>query len=166
VEYLEKEYCVPVERLCKKITECITEIHHGDAHQHASLYTTLSAKLAEQAMAYLSIRRESLVPYLEDLTMKAEAGHDCRSCTSTCSVRHTMQILEIKELHGQLHLTLEALRSISEPMAHEGQQPDWEQALRKQVKKLDEVLSDLLFLEETALLPKVVLTQEAIHAHG
>lgn len=164
--YLEKEYCAPIERISKKISDCIAEIHGGDVHQSASLYTTLSTKLVEQAGLYIGLHRRSLRPYLEELIRKEEAGGDCRLCSVTCSERHSTQLTEIQEVHIQLHETLDQLRAIVEPLQHETSYPDSERNLRREVKRLDEYVSELIYLEETAIIPMIIEAQNVIHANG
>ena len=163
--YLEKEYYTPVERLCVGITDCVTEIHHGDVHQSASLYTSLSKKLVEQVGRYIRLRRLSLLPYLNELVEKEDDGHDCRKCATSCTIRHSSQVTDIQDAHRQIRETLDKLRAIVEPVNHELLHQDWEKTLRKEIALLDEQLSELLYLEETALIPKIADAQKSIHAH-
>jgi hypothetical protein len=163
--YLEKEYCAPIERLCKMVAENIAEVP-GEAHQSESSYTTLSARLAEQAVTYLSLHRQSLLPYLNDLVRKEEAGHDCRGCSVSCNEQHAAQLTAIRDAHRQLQDTMDQLRPAAASLPGETKQPDGDKSLRKDIRKLDEYLSELMYLEETAIIPTIVEAQQAIHAHS
>jgi hypothetical protein len=166
LEYLEKEYYKPVEHLCSRITDTIVAIHGGDQEQAASLYTSLSKKLVDQVTRYVRLRRLSLVPYLTELVEKEENGHDCRSCSTSCTIRHSSQIADIHEAHKQIRETLGLLRAIEAPIACENAPVPLECQLRKLIANMDEELSELLYLEETALVPKITDAQKAIYAHS
>lgn len=166
LEYLEKEYYKSLEQMCGDVTNSITAIHGGDTEQSASLYTALSKKLVEQVTRYVRLRRLSLVPYLHELVEKEESGHDCRACSSSCTIRHSSQIHDIHDAHKQIRDTLSMLRAIEAPIACEQSAAKPECKLRQQVADLDEQLSELLYLEETALVPKITEAQKAIYAHS
>ena len=80
---------------------------------------------------------------------------------SAQAMRLSTQVPESKRAHSQIKASLEMLRSIDTPL----QQPNVERRLFEKVKNLDEILSELLYLEETALIPRIKDAQKAINAH-
>lgn len=70
IAYMEQEYYAPVEWLCRRVKDYITEIHGGDSEQTASLYTALSKKLIEDAATYVELRRVWLRSYLDEGTKR------------------------------------------------------------------------------------------------
>ena len=164
--YLEKEYYAPIGQMCGRIVACTTEIHQPDVHPSAPLiYASQSKKLAEQVGRYIRLRRRSLLPYLNELAEKEDNGHDCRNCATSCTIRHSTQLADIQDAHRQIRETMDQLRSITPPAPDELRHQYGEAMLRKEIAVLDEQLSELLYLEETALIPKITEAQKSIHAH-
>jgi hypothetical protein len=141
IRYLEQEYYLPAKQSCQRVAECITEIHKGDDDQTASLYTSLCKKLIEQVGYYLSLRREFLQPYLSD-----EPGEEI--CDAYCASQ-----LEAAERRIQDLLT--QLRAIVAPVPHRVTEPDWEKLLHQEIRKLAERLTEMFYLERTALVETV-----------
>jgi len=143
----------------------ITLLHNGDVHQTVTLYTTLSKKLTDQVGEYMRLRHLALVPYLQELAAKKDTGHDCRSCASSCGMRHTEQMDGIREAHTKIRTTLGLLSSIETPMAHESLHGPAYRQLHDEIDEIDTLLTALFNLENTMLLPKMAEAQKAIYAH-
>lgn len=162
--YLDKEYYCSIEQHCRKITYCITEIHDGDTEQSASLYTALSKSLAEKVMDYIQVRRVTLMPYLAELEQKSGSGHDCHTCSVSCIERHSARIRDLQDNHNQIRDLLQLLGTIVIPAARTEKDPDWERILHREIAALEEQLSELIYLEQTALMPQIEAAQKKINA--
>lgn len=166
LSYLEKEYYTRLETLCERADLHIAELHNGDVHQTASLYTSLSKKLIGQIAQYIRLRRFGFLPYIHELMDKEDSGHDCRACSSSCTIRHTAHISGIKEAHTKIKETLYRLQSVATPIYHESLHDLTYRLLRAEMMQLDTALTELFYLEESSLIPKVMEAQKAIHAHS
>ena len=166
MSYLEKEYYTRIEAHCSTAAGYISELLGTDTHQTTSLYTSLSEKLIGQVGQYIRLRRHALMPYIQELLEKEESGHDCRSCSSSCTIRHTAQISGIREAHAKMRETLGGLRSVASPMLEGLAEGSVRHNLNAEMTKLDTVLTALFHGEESLLIPKILEAQGAIHAHS
>ena len=164
--YLEKGYYNRLEALCGRAEYHIAELHDGDVHQTASLYTSLCKKLIGQIAQYVRLRRFALVPYIKELLEKEDDGHDCRACSMNCKVRHTAQVDSIRDAHNRMKETLYRLQSVTTGITGASAPPSAYRSLRSEMMQLDTALTELFYLEECSLIPKVLEAQTAIHARS
>lgn len=164
--YIDRAYYHRLEGLCARAEYHIAELHAGDVHQAASLYTSLGKKLIGQIAQYVRLRRYALVPYIHELLEKEDDGHDCRDCGRNCKVRHGSQVDSIREAHTRIKETLYRLQSVALTVEAGSAQEAPYRALRNEMMQLDTALTELFYLEECSLIPKVVAAQNAIHARS
>lgn len=162
---LDTEYYAHIILLCDRALLHIAELHDGDVHQTASLYTSLSKKLIGQVEQYVRLRRYALLPYLIELMDKEDAGHDCRDCGSSCTIRHSAQIVGITRAHNKIKETLYRVQSVAIPLLTPAVHAEAYLALRNDMMQLDTQLTHLFYLEETCLMPAIIEAQKNIHAH-
>ncbi len=163
--YLEAEYYTRLESLCERSEYHLAELDkEAPAGEH--LYNSLSKKLLAQVGQYVRLRRFGLAPYIQELLQKEATGHDCRGCSDSCTDRHTAQITGIKEGHNRIKEALYRLQSIAPPIYSAPQQDSVYRSLRAGLMQLDTALTELFYLEESSLIPKVMEAQKAIHAHS
>lgn len=166
LSYLETAYYNRIEVLCEKVELNIAELNTGEESQAAALYISLSKKLLGQVKQYIRLRRFALLPYIHELLDKEDSGHDCRSCSTSCSIRHTAQISGIKEAHNKIKESLYRLQSVAVPIYQKPVQADAYFAMRNEMMLMDTTLTELFYLEESSLIPKVIEAQKNIHAHS
>lgn len=164
--YIDQAYYHRLEGLCSRAEYHIAELHAGDVHQAASLYTSLSKKLIGQIAQYVRLRRYALVPYIHELLEKEDEGHDCRDCGRSCKVRHGSQIDSIRDAHTRIKETLYRLQSVTVAIAIGTELEAPYRALRNEMMQLDTALTELFYLEECSVIPKVLEAQNAIHARS
>ncbi len=164
--YLEAEYYAKLESLCERSEYYLADLQKEESAGEESLYCSLSKKLIGQVGQYVRLRRFGLAPYIQELLKKESTGHDCRSCTDSCTSRHTAQITGIKEGHNRIKEALYRLQSIAPPIYSAPQQDSVYRSLRAGLMQLDTALTELFYLEESSLIPKVMEAQKAIHAHS
>jgi hypothetical protein len=114
----------------------------------------------------MRLRRLVLLPYLAELRRQEEEGHDCRRCEGRCEMQHAQHLADIQDAHSSLrelaehlhpfHLSLPASALAGTSLLR---------SFRTAMVKLEEGLNELLFIEETALVPLVEDLQRKIHAH-
>jgi len=166
LNYLDGEYFERLQKHSEKVMAYITQLHGGDVHQTTSLYTNYSKKLVEEIAQYIRMCRVILGPYLLELLEKEDSGHDCRACSSSCTIRHTAQIDALQKAHSKIKETLNLIKSVVHPAEHVSMNAESFGNLSKEIKQLDVCLRELFYLEETELIPKVLEVQKAIHAHA
>jgi hypothetical protein len=93
-------------------------------------------------------------------------GHDCSECSSGCSVNHALQLMGLKESQIRIKETLYRLLSVAMPLYADADYPDAYQSLRNQMTLIDTALTELFYLEEAHLIPKVKEAQKQIHVYN
>lgn len=164
LEQLENgQYCT-IEKLCDAAKKQSAKLNALELQQTTSQYTALCTKLIDEILGHLKFRREVLTPYIQKLSEKNANGHDCSKCTGSCKLQHDMQLLELKESHLQVKNTLSRLQMAVLPLYSETIFPDAYRVLRNQMALLENCLTELFFLEENYLLPKIAEAQNNINA--
>lgn len=169
LQYLETDYYTRLDGLCSRVALHLAELQVGDKEtpQPGSLYLSLSKKLLGQIEQYLRLRRFGLVPYIRELLHKEGAGHDCRACTTLCTGRHASQIEGLRESHQKLKEICFRLQSVAVPSyGTQMVQTTVYRTLRAEMMQIDTALTELFYLEEFSLIPKMLQAQKAIHAHS
>lgn len=155
-----------LESLLDKIAYVLPEVQYLDADGSLRLYTSLCNNLSAQLGQYMRLRRLVLLPYLKDLLDKEEDGHDCRACGNNCAVQHAAQLTNIREAHCELRELLEHLQPVAVGLsAGEYEQSPYYRSLRADMLQKEETLNEVLFIEESALLPMMIELQRNIGAH-
>ena len=158
LEYLEKEYYIPAALACDKLLPApgsAAEVRPAEDTYLLNVWSTLVA----QVQRYIRVRRLSLLPYLHELAEKEDTGHDCRACTSTCTIRHAAQLNDIREAHRGIKESLQVLKTATAAPEH------FSAEMQREGDSLRDLLSEMIYLEETALIPKISAAQKAIYAH-
>jgi hypothetical protein len=156
---LENEYYIRILAHCEKADALVAELHDGDVHQAASIYTTLCKKLTAQVVQYVRRCRFGLLPYLQELLEKDRKGHDCSNCTSSCALRRSAQIQEINDAHTRIGDTLLRLQSIEMSAVPGVKHADAIRSLHEEIALLDAVLRELFGVEEHSLLPGLAMPE-------
>jgi len=162
---IEDKY-VRLESLREKVSQYLPEVQYEDRDGNLRLYTSLCTNLSAQLGQYMRLRRLVLVPYIKDLFDKEEDGHDCRACGGGCRVQHAAHIANIREAHGELHELLVHLQPVATSL-HKGREnhSDVFRGLRVDMMQMEQTLNEVLFIEESALVPMMMILQRNIGAH-
>jgi hypothetical protein len=113
----------------------------------------------------MQYRKEVLYPYLEELAAKKREGHDCSHCPGGCKVKHKAKILEINESHKFIRRTLEEINELF-PEAEKVPVAEEFRPLRNDMLLMENTLTEIYYLEEEVLLPKIKEAQKKINADG
>lgn len=167
LQHLETAYYARIEALCGRAALQLAELRCADNPKTESLYNSLTQKLLGRIEHYLRLRRFGLTPYVRELLQKENTGHDCRSCTDICTGRHSAQIDSLRDSQNQIKEIFFRLHSVATPMyGTEMVQAAVYRALRAEMTQIDTALTELFYLEESSLIPKLLQAQKAIHAHS
>ena len=163
-DMLEHQYYTPLTAKCTDAIGCITFLHNGDVHQANSLFTSLSKQLTEQLGSYIYHMRYSLIPYITELSKKEEEGHDCKSCTGSCKMKHGEQLAFLNISHADILSTLDQLNRISVTDEQKNIN-DKTVALHGLITAIDGMTRQLFLVDKNVLIPKIIEAQNHIHAH-
>ncbi|MBS1614842.1 MAG: hypothetical protein JST06_01845 [Bacteroidetes bacterium] len=165
VAHLDGLY-VQLSALCERSASLLPEVQYRDHGAKLRIYTSLCANLNTQLGQYMRLRRLVILPYFEELKQKEEEGHDCRSCGGRCEMQHSRHVMDIQEAHASLHELAEHLHpfNLSLP-ASSLTGTELLRDFRATVIKVEELLTEILFIEESALVPLIKELQRKIWAH-
>ncbi len=163
---LDIEYYEPIEKLCQVAKKQAAKLHDLEVHQATSQYVSLCNKLIEEVENYVKFRKDQLIPYIQKLYEKDTTGHDCSKCTGNCNLQHDLRLTELEDSLMHMKDTLSRLQMVSLPLYSDTIYPDVYRILRNQMALIENALTDLFSLEETALIPKVKDAQKNIHVHS
>jgi hypothetical protein len=166
LEDLDNKFYSRIQVLCEQVTLNITNLHDGDVHQTASLYTSLAKRLIEQVAVYLNTNRNVLMPYMEKLAVKEDEKQESTSASHIYQIDYGVQVTRIRMDHEAIQRTLEDLNSIILPIKHSSLHTTANHALRNAVGNLYELLTDLFQQEYLLLIPKIPETQAGIKSSG
>jgi len=164
VETLINEHYNTTEKLCasaKKQTEKISSLEIGES---MSQYTLACNSIITETEQYIRARKEKYIPYMLTLSQKADTQHDCSTCTGSCKLNHDMQLLELRASNELMQKTLKKLQIASLPLYSETIYADEYRLLRSQMAMIETSLSELFFLENNYLIPKIQEAQKNINA--
>lgn len=156
-----------LESLREKIAFTLPEVQYADKEGKLRIYTSLCTNLSAQLGQYMRLRRLVILPYLSDLVSKEEDGHDCRLCGGHCSVQHAAHIADMREAHVGLRELMEHLPQVGIAMPPNGNIPygNMLRSLRTDMLQMEETLNEVLFVEESAMIPMMIDLQKSIGAH-
>lgn len=166
VDKLCNEYYTTVDSLCKNAVRIVSELEQEEVHPSTVLYMSLSTKLLDQVDDFINLRVGVIVPYVQELHTKQNEGHDCSSCAGGCHIRHTSQLAGLKESHKKIKEILYRLQMVALPLYTDIDYPDNYKSLRNEMMQIDTALTELFYLEESSLIPKIMEAQKFIHAYN
>ncbi|MCB0698901.1 MAG: hypothetical protein KDC11_03600 [Chitinophagaceae bacterium] len=161
---LNEDYYEVLRMYCLNASGLAARLQNDKHHASTSLYTSLAAKLIEQIESLIRLRQQVILPYVSDLSVKKDEGHDCRNCTGSCHVGHNANLMSLKDSHKRIKEILFRLQSVALPLYTEADYPASYKMLRNEMTVIDTALTELFYLEEANLIPRVLEAQRSIHA--
>ena len=165
-EKLSDECYTALENLCESAAKQANKLDGLESPMATSQYTSLCNTLIKEIRQCLTVRKEVYIPYIKSLADKVASQHNCSTCTGTCKINHDMQLLELKASHNNIKSILYRLQMVSLPLYSETIYPDAYRILRNQMALIENMLTELFFLEEHYLIPKVIEAQNKINANN
>lgn len=164
ISKLDKDYYQVLGNICDNALLHATKMQDGESHGATSLYVSMSIKLLQQIKDLLTIRTSVIFPYVGELDEKVQEGHDCRNCSGNCNAGHDMHLASLKGTHKSIKEILFRLQMVALPLYTSKDYPDTYKVLRNEITIIDTILTELFYLEESALIPKVMQAQKSMHA--
>lgn len=164
VEMLTGKIYKSIEQLCESAMQQANKLDKLELHQSTSQYTTLCNNLINDVRLCINERREKYMPYINSLSEKVATNHDCTGCSGSCKLNHDIHLIELKATHSNIKGILYRLQMATLPLYTETIYPDAYRVLRNQMALIENSLTELFFLEEKYLIPKVAEAQKIINA--
>jgi hypothetical protein len=164
IHNLEQHYYNVIESLCITAQKQAMRLQELETHQSTSQYVSLCKRLIEDIQKYIVSRKSNVIPYIIKLTEKQKDNHDCANCEGGCKLQHDVNLAELKDSHKRIKDTLNRLQMAALPLYSETIYPDVYRVLRNQMALLENSLTELFFIEDAYLIPKVIEAQNIIHA--
>ena len=165
IEKLDENYYRIVEDHCEKI-EANTAMFQDAEHPSLNLYISLCVKLIEKIRNHMQMRKLVTMPYVYELFDKVVTEHDCSECENGCQIGHSMKVSGIKETNQHIKEIFYRLQMVAAPLYAEDTHIDTYKDLRNEIVLIDTKLTELFYLEEAVLLPKVIEAQRKIHVRS
>jgi len=162
---LRQNYYSDILHQCSTAERVLSELQQGEAHPSTTLYLSLCNKLLEQVKDFITIRTDMLIPYIMELHVKDTEGHDCNNCSGNCGMKHTAQLISLKESQQHIKEILYRLQMVAMPLYTQTTYPAGYKILRNEMMLIDTALTELFYIEEATLIPKIMEAQKNIHAH-
>lgn len=166
VNKLNVDYYSVLAGMCNTATTLVEGLEQQEPNQSTVLYMSLSKKLLEQVKDLITLRTEMLLPYAVELHAKEVEGHDCSTCEGGCSFKHSTQLIGLKESHQKIKEILYRLQMVALPLYTEMEYPTEYKVLRNEMMLIDTALTELFYIEEASLIPKIMEAQKNIHAYN
>ncbi len=159
---LQKNYYNLIGCLCDCVETLTRQAETKDCN---ALYSSLCRHLVSEIREQMQYREITLIPYLNELEHKQQSGHNCLTCSGKCHVNHTGQLQQLKAAHQHIKEILYRIQQIATPMQQEikYKKPAC-RTLINEVSQLDATLTELFYLEEAILIPKIMELQSQINA--
>jgi len=163
-EKLQSEYYDSIEILCANTRKQSDKIRGIDSMGSALQYVTQCEKIVADVEKHVKDKKAIYIPYVHSLVEKVADNHNCSKCTGSCKVNHEMHIWELNATNEEMKKVLNRLQFITLPLYSETLYPDEYRLLRSNMTLLETSLTELFFLENNYLIPKITGAQKSINA--
>lgn len=161
---LEKDYYDSVEVMCANAGSQAGLLKDEEEHPSTALYADQCNRIIDDVKEMMRMRKSVLLPYIADLKVKKDEGHDCRNCSGKCHVEHNAYLVNLRLANTEVKEVLNKLHEEALPLYDGVVYPRAYAVLRNEMSVLDTALTELFYLEESSLIPKVLEAQRSIHA--
>ncbi len=158
---LQKNYYNLIDCLC----DCVDRLtQNDDTNEESSLYNSLCRHLVSGIREQIQYRQIILIPYLHELEEKQQSGHNCLNCPGKCQTNHAGQLHHLKAAHQHIKEILYRIQQITTPAQQDQYTNPASRTLANEVAQLDTTLTELFYIEEAILIPKIMELQSRINA--
>lgn len=164
-EKLVNEYYNSLETLCGNAKTQAKKVHNLEIEQMASDYATLCNNVILETEHHIHARKEKIIPYVHELSEKVSSSHDCSNCSGSCKLNHELQVVELNASNTDMKKMLSRLQLASLPLYSQTIYPDEYRILRNRMALIEMNLTELFFLENNYLIPKIIEAQKTIRSN-
>lgn len=161
---LNKDYYEAIHDLCLSVYELASRLVDESHHPSTVLYSNRTIKLTQEVNNLMLTRKNEILPYMLELHTKKAEGHNCGNCSGICHVGHTERLVDLRESHKTIKELLNQLETEALPLYDDIVYPSSYKILRNEMTVMDSMLTEIFYIEESHLIPKVFEAQKAINA--
>lgn len=164
IEKIDKSFYDALLSLCDAAKKHAVKLQELEVHLTTSQYVSLCNKLIDEVKGFVTLKKGNFIPYLKTLVEKEQSNHDCTSCEGGCSLKHEVQLMDLRQSHLQLKDIIYRVQMVALPLYSETIYPDVYRLLRNRMALIESTLTELFSVEETRLIPKITEAQKSINA--
>ncbi len=166
IEKLDNDYYQVTEEMCNNAHSHAMQLLQKSNHESTYLYITLCNELTGKIKEYVKLRRSVVKPYVVELHQKDAEGHNCTNCSGKCYSEHSMQMKILVDSHIRIREVLEQLRNGKLREMPDTIYPLAYRVFSNEITLLESILTELYYLEEVNLIPRVSDAQKKINAYS
>ena len=163
---LDRDYYEVIDELCRHAAIHASEVEISKINQSTILFIDLCKKLIKEISQQVKMRREIFIPYAHQLLKKAAQQHRCYDCVDNCNNEQSEQLKLIIDSHEIIKELLFRIQQLAKPLYLETIQSISYKILRNEMMIIDTALSELFYIEEVILIPKVKEVQNQLNANS
>jgi hypothetical protein len=163
---LDRDYYEVIDELCRHAAIHASEVEISKINQSTILFLDLCKKLLGEINSQVKMRRDILIPYVHQLLKKAAINHSCKTCDENCDIEQEKRLRLIIDSHETIKELLFRIQQLAKPLYLETIQSISYKILRNEMMIIDTALSELFYIEEVILIPKVKEVQKQLNANS
>lgn len=163
VEKLTTENYKTVDEMCSRAGTHAEKVKSLENEGAITNYTVFCTDIIGETKQFIKERYDRFVPYIHTLLQKVETNHDCTNCAGGCKLNHDMHLLELMSTNERMRNVVSRLQMAALPLYSDAMYPDAYRLLRGHMSLIETGLSELVFLENSYLIPKVREAQKTIN---
>jgi len=161
LDSMEKEYYSVIKELCIEASLHASELKKIPVPHAIEHYSEICSSLINEIDGHVNLRREVFMPYVQALTHKLNENHDCGICSGHCISEYSLLVEKIRDSHQKIKDILFLLEKDAKPYYLDKTQLLPYKVLRNEIMIMETALSELFYIEETVLIPKIIEAQKA-----
>lgn len=163
-EQLQSDYYDTTEALCIKASKQAEKIKTIEKSPTQLQYVLQCERIIKDIEKHMRERKLTYMPYISTLSEKVKDNHNCTNCSGNCKINHDVHVLELNVTNEELKKVMSRLHMITLPLYSETIFPDEYRLLRSNMALLETSVTELFFLENNYLIPKIIEAQKKINA--
>lgn len=163
-DQLKSKYYAAAEEINNKARRQTEKIKRLEMAEAPLQYVSLCERVLTETDSYIRNRQSVYLPYVLKLSDKVADDHNCANCTGNCKLEHDSHVMELNATNDLIRQVLSKLKMASLPLYSETTFPDEFRVLRAHMTLLENHLTELVFLENNYLIPKIREAQKSINA--
>ncbi|XZF14976.1 hypothetical protein ACTHGU_02490 [Chitinophagaceae bacterium MMS25-I14] len=166
IKCLNEDYYDPIIQSCIQISGFADYISSKTPDNVAgNLYISRCIRMLDQIKQEVETSKYVIAPYVNELYEKDTDGHNCSTCSGKCSIQHKVQIEQIKAIHKKINDIIQNIKQLEQPLSERGVATEHDgKIIHNELAILDNVITEMFYIEEEILMPKILEAQKHINA--
>lgn len=160
---LDEGYYTALDIICTNARNCAAQLSVYTDHPSLGVYSGSYTTVLDDVQRLLLFRKEVVIPYIQELRAKVEDGHNCKNCSGKCHVGHNAQMMSLLASHDEIKELLSSINNLALPLHKDLHYPDAYRILTNEIAVIENMLTELFYIEESSLIPKILEAQKAIN---